>query len=123
MIFIITIIVINDDLSLSVSNGKRSFRTPLIRTPSRYVEEFEEIDVLGKGGFGLVYEARNKLDGRHYAVKKISLAFVKADDCLKVLREVKVLAGLDHPNIVRYYSSWLEYGFTDNNSSDKFEGK
>eukprot|EP00794_Sanderia_malayensis_P019238 gene19238-21166_t len=90
-------------------------RTPsFIRTPpSRYGEEFEEIDSLGKGGFGSVYEARNKLDGRHYAVKKISLAFVKPDDCSKVLREVKVLANLDHPNIVRYYASWLEYDLTD----------
>lgn len=57
-----------------------------IRTPSRFKEEFEEIDELGKGGFGSVYEVRNKLDGRRYAIKKIQLADVDPEDCLKVSR-------------------------------------
>jgi len=38
---------------------------------SRYLNEFEELAVLGKGGYGRVYKVRNKLDGQYYAIKKI----------------------------------------------------
>ncbi|KAJ3342743.1 Eukaryotic translation initiation factor 2-alpha kinase [Gonapodya sp. JEL0774] len=37
---------------------------------SRYLGEFEELAFLGKGGFGAVFRARNRLDGQEYAVKK-----------------------------------------------------
>ncbi|OMJ25242.1 Eukaryotic translation initiation factor 2-alpha kinase 1 [Smittium culicis] len=73
---------------------------------SRYNEDFYEGRRLGKGGFGEVFEAQNKLDGRSYAVKKIKIK--KESTLEKTLREIKVLARLDHPNIVRYYSSWVE---------------
>ncbi|ORX50732.1 kinase-like protein [Piromyces finnis] len=42
-------------------------------TYSRYQNEFEEITKLGKGGFGSVFQVRNKLDGQFYAIKKIKL--------------------------------------------------
>ncbi|KAI9347247.1 hypothetical protein BDR26DRAFT_69858 [Obelidium mucronatum] len=41
---------------------------------SRYKNEFEELSCLGKGGFGIVYRARNRLDGIEYAIKKVKLS-------------------------------------------------
>ncbi|XP_054337271.1 eukaryotic translation initiation factor 2-alpha kinase 1-like [Pongo pygmaeus] len=35
---------------------------------SRYLNEFEELAILGKGGYGRVYKVRNKLDGQYYAI-------------------------------------------------------
>ncbi|PVZ98870.1 hypothetical protein BB558_005122 [Smittium angustum] len=73
---------------------------------SRYNEDFVEGKRLGKGGFGEVFRAQNKLDGKTYAIKKIK---IKDESTLnKTLREIKALARLEHPNIVRYYSSWVE---------------
>ncbi|KAJ2818222.1 hypothetical protein GGI24_005163, partial [Coemansia furcata] len=73
---------------------------------SRYHDDFIQLRTLGRGGFGRVFEARNKLDGRRYAVKQIKVkGQITAD---KTLRETKTLASLEHPNIVRYYSSWIE---------------
>ncbi len=39
----------------------------------RFANEFKEISVLGKGGFGQVMLAENQLDGRRYAIKRIGL--------------------------------------------------
>ncbi|XP_050173307.1 eukaryotic translation initiation factor 2-alpha kinase 1 isoform X2 [Myiozetetes cayanensis] len=75
---------------------------------SRYLNEFDEVARLGKGGYGKVYKVRNKLDGQFYAIKKIQIKKATRRDCMKVLREVKVLAGLQHPNIVGYHTAWME---------------
>jgi len=87
---------------------------PLIRY-ARYASEFVELAVLGKGGFGSVFQCRNVLDGREYAIKKVAIrrdAKISQEDfsrrLQRTLREVKSLALLDHPNIVRYYTAWLE---------------
>jgi Serine/threonine protein kinase len=90
---------------------------PLVRY-SRYRSEFHEISPLGKGGFGTVFKCKNALDGREYAVKKVlirshldskgHLPAQFSQKLEKVLREVKILALLDHMNIVRYYTAWLE---------------
>lgn len=90
---------------------------PLVRYP-RYELEFKVLSSLGKGGFGTVFRCQNNLDCREYAVKRIRIqSFVDewgvstthlSNTLRRVLREVKILALLDHPNIVRYYTSWLE---------------
>lgn len=90
---------------------------PLIRY-SRYQSEFKEVEPLGKGGFGTVFRCTNVLDGREYAVKKVSIRSYGDSDSPgteafsqelhRVLREVKFLALLDDPHIVRYYTAWLE---------------
>ncbi|KTF92007.1 hypothetical protein cypCar_00042977 [Cyprinus carpio] len=60
---------------------------------------FDVIAKLGEGGFGCVYKVKHKYDGKIYAVKSVILTR-KADS------EVKALARLDHPNIVRYITCW-----------------
>eukprot|EP00977_Amphora_coffeiformis_P010749 scaffold2518_cov178-Amphora_coffeaeformis.AAC.8 len=86
---------------------------PLVRY-ARFRSEFEQMQALGKGGFGSVFRCRNNLDGREYAIKKVCIRRKSENDTTfnqrlqRVLREVKILAVLDHPNIVRYYTAWLE---------------
>ena len=75
---------------------------------SRYLTDYEPMQCLGAGGFGVVVESKNKLDENHYAVKRVRLP-VREEAKKRVMREVKCLAKLDHRNIVRYYSTWLEY--------------
>lgn len=73
---------------------------------SRYGQDFDEAGSLGRGGFGQVVKARNKLDGRFYALKKITQNSAAA---LKdTLSEIMLLSRLNHPYVVRYYTAWLE---------------
>ncbi|KAM4623298.1 eukaryotic translation initiation factor 2-alpha kinase 1 isoform 2-T2 [Polymixia lowei] len=76
---------------------------------SRYLSEFEEVSRLGKGSYGNVFKVMNKLDGQYYAMKKILIKNVSREDCMKVLREVKVLSSLQHISVVGYHTAWMEH--------------
>ncbi|XP_049381059.1 eIF-2-alpha kinase GCN2 [Solanum stenotomum] len=79
---------------------------------SRYLNDFEELQPLGQGGFGHVVLCKNKLDGRQYAMKKIRLKdkILPLND--HIVREVATLSRLQHQHIVRYYQAWFETGIT-----------
>jgi serine/threonine protein kinase len=72
------------------------------------------IRVVGKGGQGKVWHVKHVLDDQDYALKMIKLpaiikgVMMESDTRMaKVLNEMKILAALDHPNIVRYYYCWI----------------
>jgi translation initiation factor 2-alpha kinase 1 len=77
---------------------------------SRYQREFHQVRLLNSGSFGEVFQATSKIDRRDYAVKRVSFSAwgYSKDSVSQVIREVHCLAQCDHPNVVRYYTSWLE---------------
>eukprot|EP01113_Clastostelium_recurvatum_P042340 TRINITY_DN6857_c0_g1_i2.p1 TRINITY_DN6857_c0_g1~~TRINITY_DN6857_c0_g1_i2.p1 ORF type:complete len:1461 (+),score=371.59 TRINITY_DN6857_c0_g1_i2:29-4411(+) len=97
------------------NNPSLATKPSMSPTLSRYKTDFEEIEPLGRGGFGQVVKVKNKLDGRFYAIKKIRL---DRDQTLnnRILREVLTLSRLHHQHIVRYYQAWIE-GAEDSNPS------
>lgn len=60
-------------------------------------------------------KARNKIDNRIYAVKKIRLKTQQSDT--KIFREVNALSRLSHRFIVRYFTTWVETSENTNPSS------
>ncbi|EXJ75303.1 PEK protein kinase [Cladophialophora psammophila CBS 110553] len=94
------------DLMLSVASTRRS----------HYESSFQQLRLLGKGGFGRVYHAYNLFDKKEYAVKKIPLSPRLSQryresghkELENILREVQALAQLEHNNIVRYHATWIE---------------
>lgn len=95
--------------SLSLQRRPRLDSSGAMPAFSRYHQDFDEAGQLGRGGFGQVVKARNKLDGRFYAVKKIS--HTSAAALKDTLSEIMLLSRLNHPYVVRYYTAWLEEDF------------
>lgn len=63
--------------------------------------------MLGKGAFGEVWAGTWKVDGKKYALKKVSRAPIIECGMQKQLRlEVKLMAQLDHPNIIKCLGWW-----------------
>ncbi|THD20910.1 hypothetical protein D915_008166 [Fasciola hepatica] len=75
---------------------------------SVYETEFKFVRCLGRGAFGRVFEVENRFDGCRYAIKRIEIKEAGEDET-RFLREVRVLASLDHPGIVRYHRAWSEH--------------
>lgn len=106
---------ISPTASLPLSLGPYVAQPPIFGT--RFTQDFEELGVLGKGGYGIVYQCRHKLDGVVYAVKKVPVSESRQQQILlrgqseidELLSELRTLAQLDHPNIVRYFNGWLDY--------------
>lgn len=73
-------------------------------TPGDRIAHFELLGVLGRGGMGEVYRARDPKLDREVAIKVLSPQFARDPDRLaRFEREAKVLAALNHPNIATIY--------------------
>jgi eukaryotic-like serine/threonine-protein kinase len=70
----------------------------------RRLGPYEILGLLGTGGMGEVYRARDTKLGREVAIKVIPDAFAQdADRLARFAREAQVLAALNHPNIAAIY--------------------
>jgi len=64
------------------------------------------MDLLGSGGMGRVFRARNWKLGRHVALKIIRPDLLKREEAVRrFYREIRAFASLDHPNIVKAYDA------------------
>ncbi|HKS57310.1 MAG TPA: protein kinase [Steroidobacteraceae bacterium] len=72
--------------------------------PGDHLGRYEVIDLLGVGGMGTVYRARDATLGREVALKALAEAFRGDSASLRRFeREARVLATLNHPNIATIY--------------------
>ena len=85
------------------ANAQKAAHQP---QPYRFVQEatqlerYERQEKLGEGTYGIVYKCKDLVTGETVALKKIRLE--KEDDGVPstAIREISLLKGLKHPNIV-----------------------
>src|SRR4029077_20397473 len=90
------------------------------------IGKYDVIDVIGRGGMGVVYEAIDPFLNRRVAIKMVTGGFAKNRELLKrFFREAQSTASLQHPNIVTVYelgehegNPYLVMEFLDGESLD-----
>lgn len=106
----------SDIMSLITSPKNLIHKKNNISTLSRFKTQFNNISLIGSGGFGDVFKVRNIIDESEYAVKVVCMDN-HLEESYIILREVRILSKLKHPNIIGYYSSWI--GFDDVNTMEE----
>jgi len=77
---------------LDIDGGKTKFRVP------SYLEIHKKV---GSGAYGCVVAFKDNNSKRNVAVKKITNAYADVIDGKRILREIKLLRGFDHENVIR----------------------
>ena len=75
-------------------------RYPEFLGKCRSVYNFERLNVIGSGTYGVVYRARDKETGAIVALKKLRMEREKEGMPLTSLREIRLLQQTSHPNVV-----------------------
>ncbi|XP_027545673.1 calcium/calmodulin-dependent protein kinase type II subunit delta isoform X2 [Neopelma chrysocephalum] len=80
-------------------------------TCTRFTDEYQLFEELGKGAFSVVRRCMKITTGQEYAAKIINTKKLSARDHQKLEREARICRLLKHPNIVRLHDSISEEGF------------
>ncbi|MFZ5830510.1 MAG: serine/threonine-protein kinase [Planctomycetota bacterium] len=87
---------------------------PVSPAPPRFggspptVSHFELLDVIGEGGFGIVWKARDTILDRIVALKIPRGEIQNAEEMERFKRDARLAARLRHPNIVAVYEAQLD---------------
>ncbi|KAG8988662.1 kinase subunit of RNA polymerase II carboxy-terminal domain kinase I [Tulasnella sp. 427] len=73
-------------------------------------ELYQLVNQVGEGTFGKVYKAKNVMNGRLVALKRIKVEAEKDGFPVTALREIKLLQSLSHPNIILLHEMMVSKG-------------
>ncbi len=71
------------------------------------LQDFEVLSRLGSGSFGTVFKVRRLVDDNLYVMKNVRIVDLSYKEQTEAINEVKILAQLKSPYVVRYYDSFI----------------
>ena len=63
---------------------------------------------LGEGSFGSVYQVKKLSDQNIYAMKKVKMGKLSEKEKQGALNEIRILASINHPNVVGYKDAFFD---------------
>ena len=66
------------------------------------VDNYQKLEKIGEGSYGVVYKAKHRMTGSLVALKKIRLESEDEGVPATAIREISLLKELQHDNVVRY---------------------
>jgi eukaryotic-like serine/threonine-protein kinase len=83
-----------------LSDGNIDHLRELLDLPDLSGTKYEFVHKLGSGGMATVFLARDRELDRQVAIKIVSLADPESELARRMIRESKIVAQLEHPNVV-----------------------
>ncbi|KAK8888185.1 hypothetical protein M9Y10_039249 [Tritrichomonas musculus] len=73
------------------------------------INDYKKISIIGKGSFGIIYLAQNKINGEEYAAKT-NLIQNESLSKLLISREIRIMSQFQHPTIIQFKGfSFLDF--------------
>ena len=72
------------------------------------INNFTIVDLIGKGSFCNVYKVIRLEDSKIYALKTISIQKIKKKELSNSLNEIRILASVDSPYVVKYREAYID---------------
>ncbi len=100
-----------EEARTSRTGGTRSMDSAALILPGATISHFKILSLLGCGGMGEVYRARDLRLNRDVAIKTLPAVFAGDEDRIaRFEREARAASALNHPNIVTVYDIGNEAG-------------
>lgn len=97
--------VVTTSHNIPSSHHTTPIRPILSKLSNDFDSKYDILSEIGRGGFSIVYQCQNRLTKQIYAVKAIDLRPLRLRenfDPKRLKREVDIMKGLHHPNIIQF---------------------
>jgi NIMA (never in mitosis gene a)-related kinase len=72
------------------------------------IRHYEINKLIGEGAYSDVYYAKKLSNSEYYALKKVKMQHLSEKEKDNAINEVRILASIDHPNIVAYKEAFID---------------